>query len=255
MHIGSKFPNLQGSTQDGDGFDLYKHAQSSWSVVLIHPGDFTPVCSTELATAAEMQVEFKNRGVKLVGFSCNDRSSHRRWIRDLEHISGHRVEFPLFCDPTREHAIKLGVLDPAHKDEAGLPWTVRGTFVLKPDQTIALMMIYPHSTGRNMDELLRVVDSLLLTNVENKNLVTPSGWKDGDDVLVAYDLEDKDVEENLNGQSYRVVDVPSERDQEGITRHYMRYTKDPMRGKRPPRQRVAESNRRNSSEDKDCTIM
>lgn len=225
MHIGETFPNLCGETQDSEHFDLYQHVGADhWAVVFTHPGDFTPVCTTELATAAEMQLEFKNRKVKLVGFSCNDSKSHRQWIRDIEYVSGFRVEFPLFCDPTRENAVKLQILDPQHKGMDGLPLTVRGTFILKPDKTIALMMIYPHSTGRNFEELLRALDSLLLTE-QDQSVATPSNWRRGEEVLVAYTVEDDEAERKFGRDQVRVVDVPSEQSKKGLKKHYMRYTR------------------------------
>ena len=122
----------------------------------MHPGDFTPVCTTELGEAAKKSDEFAKRGVKLCGFSCNDASSHCAWIQDIEVATGGKVEFPLFCDPNRE----LDILDETNKNGKGLPMTVRSVYILKPERTIALMMTYPASTGRNFDEILRVVDSL-----------------------------------------------------------------------------------------------
>lgn len=228
MHIGDTFPNLQGATQTSEDFDLYQHIGTDrWAVVFSHPGDFTPVCTTELSSAAELQMSFKNRNVALVGFSCNDANAHRKWIRDIEYVSGYIVDFPLFCDPTRDNAVTLGILDPRYKGITdGLPLTVRGTFILKPDKTIASMMIYPHSAGRNLEEVLRVVDSLLLTEQE-KSIATPSNWKQGDDVLVAFDVGDDEAKQQYGEDKVRVVKVPSERGQKGLKTHYLRYTKAP----------------------------
>ena len=228
MHIGDKFPNLKGATQDSESFNLYQHVgDEKWSVIFTHPGDFTPVCTTELASAASLQMSFKNRNVALVGFSCNSAESHRQWIRDIEYVSGFIVQFPLFCDVTRENAVKLGILDSqnqANKD--GLPLTVRGTFVLKPDKTIASMMVYPHSVGRNLEELLRVLDCLLLTEQE-KTIVIPSNWKEGEDVLVAHDVNDDEAKQQFGQDKVKIVKVPSERGKKGLKRHYLRYTKAP----------------------------
>lgn len=232
MHIGDKFPNLQGTAvparADGESFDLYQHiGDDRWAVVFSHPGDFTPVCTTELASAAELQIAFKNRNVPLVGFSCNDASSHRRWIRDIEYVSGHVVDFPLFCDPTRDNAVKLGILDPQLNGTDGLPLTVRGTFILKPDKTIAFMTIYPHSAGRNLEEVLRVLDSLLLTEQEKNLVATPSNWKLGEDLLVSHDVDDDRAKQQFGEDGVRVVKVPSERGKKGLKKHYLRYTKAP----------------------------
>jgi 1-Cys peroxiredoxin 6 len=129
----------------------------------------------------------------LVGYSCNDGDSHRAWIEDIKEATGAEVTFPLFCDPTRENSVKLGIIDETNKNDKGLPMTVRSVFILKPDKTIALMMTYPASTGRNFDEILRVVDSLQLT-VE-KNTATPADWKQGDEVIVNFPLTDAMADE------------------------------------------------------------
>jgi 1-Cys peroxiredoxin 6 len=226
MHIGDQFPNLLGATQDSESFNLYQHVGDKWCVIFTHPGDFTPVCTTELASAASLQMNFKNRNVALVGFSCNSAESHRQWIRDIEYVSGFIVNFPLFCDPTRENAVKLGILDSQNRANDGLPLTVRGTFILKPDKTIASMMVYPHNVGRNLEEVLRVLDSLLLTEQE-KTIVTPSNWNDGEDVLVAHNVNDDKANQQFGEDQVKVVKVPSERGKKGLERHYLRYTKAP----------------------------
>lgn len=190
----------------------------------MHPGDFTPVCTTELGAAANLGTKFAARNVKLCGYSCNDAASHKEWIRDIKHVTGGEVTFPLFCDPTREHAVKLGVLDETNKDAKGLPMTVRSVFILKPDRTIALMMTYPASTGRNFDEIIRVIDSLQLTS--NNKVATPADWKNGEEVIVNFPLTDKDADDFFGKDGYRIVDVPSESGKD-IPKHYLRYTKDP----------------------------
>lgn len=184
----SQFPNLQGSTQISNSFDLYEYLGDSWGCIFMHPGDFTPVCTTELGRAASLESEFSSRNVKLVGFSCNDGDSHRAWMEDIKEATGAEVTFPLFCDPTRENSVKLGIIDETNKNDKGLPMTVRSVFILKPDKTIALMMTYPASTGRNFDEIIRVVDSLQLT--AKTNTATPVDWKQGDEVIVNFPLTD-----------------------------------------------------------------
>jgi alkyl hydroperoxide reductase subunit AhpC len=190
----------------------------------MHPGDFTPVCTTEIGAATLLGDQFAVRGVKLCGYSCNDAASHKEWIQDIKHVTGGDVTFPLFCDPTRQYAVKLGVLDAMNKDAMGLPMTVRSVFILKPDRTIALMMTYPASTGRNFDEIIRVIDSLQLTS--NKMVATPADWKIGEDVIVNFPLTDKDADDLFGKDGYRIVDVPSEAGKD-IPKHYLRYTKDP----------------------------
>ena len=221
-----QFPNLVGSTQSTDSFDLYEYLGNSWGIVFMHPADFTPVCTTELGEAAKRQPAFTARNVKLVGFSCNDSASHAAWIEDVKHVChANSFDYPLFCDPTREHAVQLGVLDAKNQDAKGLPLTVRSVYILKPDKTVALVMTYPASTGRNFDEIIRVIDSLQLT--VKHSVATPVNWTSGGDVIVNFPLTDQDADEKFGKAGYRIQDVPSERGREGLAKHYLRWTKDP----------------------------
>jgi len=230
--INDKFPNLKGSTQDTDDFDLYEYiGEDSWACVFMHPGDFTPVCTTELGTAANLSDKFASRSVKLCGFSCNGKESHQTWIKDIKQVTGGYVEYPLFCDPTRENAVALGIVDETNKDAKGLPMTVRSVFILKPDKTIALMMTYPASTGRNFNEILRVIDSLQLT--VNAKVATPADWNKGDDVIVNFPLTDNDADDYFGKDNYRIIAVPSETGNNNLTKHYLRYTKDPSSSSKP----------------------
>lgn len=191
----------------------------------MHPGDFTPVCTTELGEAHKRADEFTKRNVKMCGFSCNDAESHKGWIEDIQVVTGvEDFSIPLFCDPAREHATKLGILDETNKDAKGLPLTVRSVFVLKPDKTIALMITYPASTGRNFDEIIRVIDSLQLT-VSNA-VATPVNWNKGDEVIVNFPLTDAMADEKFGKDGYRVAEVPSEKGKD-LPKHYLRWTKDP----------------------------
>ena len=143
-----------------------------------------------------MAPEFEKRQVKLCGFSCNDSTSHQGWIEDIKVATGATLEFPLFCDPDREHATAIGVLDETNKDAKGLPMTVRSVFILKPtSHVIALMLTYPASSGRNFDEILRCVDSLQLT--ANHSVATPANWKKGEDVIVNFPLSDAQADEKF----------------------------------------------------------
>lgn len=191
---------------------------------LHQPGDFTPVCTTELGTAANLKDKFDARGVKMCGYSCNDASSHQEWIKDIKSVTGGQVDFPLFCDPDRSNAVALGILDETNRDAKGLPMPVRSVFVLKPDKTIALMITYPASTGRNFDEILRAIDSLQLT-VTNK-VATPADWERGKDVIVNFPLTDADADATFGKDGYRIVNVPSEQGKD-LPKHYLRFTKDP----------------------------
>lgn len=190
----------------------------------MHPGDFTPVCTTELGKAASLEDEFSKRNVKLVGFSCSDVDSHSAWIEDIKVVTGAEVKFPIFSDHKRDAAAELGILDESNKDAKGMPLTVRSVFILKPDKTIALMMTYPASTGRHFDEILRVTDSVQLT--ANKSVATPVNWQRGDDLIVNFPLTDAAADEKFGKDGYRIVEVPSEMGKD-IPKHYLRYTKDP----------------------------
>lgn len=222
--INDKFPNLTGETQNTTTFNLYQYLNNSWGIVFMHPGDFTPVCTTELGEAARLQSEFDKRNVKLCGFSCNDAQSHKLWIQDIKAATGHTVEFPLFCDPNRDVSYDLGILDETNKNSEGLPMTVRSVYVINPERVIALRMTYPASCGRDFSEILRVVDSLQLTS--KHSVATPVNWKDGEEVIVNFPLSDEEADEKFSTTGYNIVDVPSETGKD-LTKHYLRYTQCP----------------------------
>jgi len=224
--IGDAFPNLEGSTQLDDNFDLYEHiGTENWGLVFMHPGDFSPVCTTELGAAAKLYPEFQKRNVKLVGFSCNSSQSHRDWIVDIKAATGEQVTFPIFCDPDRSYSRWLGILDVNNRDRKGLPMTVRSVYVLKPNKEVALVITYPASTGRNIDEIIRVFDSLQLSH--KYEVGTPANWNQGERVLINHNLSDNQVEGRYGKDEIQYVDVPSERFSGAIRRHYLRYVNDP----------------------------
>mmetsp|Transcript_4032 Transcript_4032/g.5663 ORF Transcript_4032/g.5663 Transcript_4032/m.5663 type:complete len:242 (-) Transcript_4032:410-1135(-) len=227
LGLGETFPNLVGECQDGD-FDLYEYLGDSWGVIFMHPADFTPVCTTELGAAAQREEEFNLRGVKLCGFSCNDASTHKDWITDIKAVTGHYVNFPLFADPTRSHAVQIGVLDPSLKDDKGLPMTLRALFILSPDRVVKAAIIYPASTGRNFDEVLRCLDSLQLT--AKHKVATPVDWTRGHDCIVDFSLSDADAERIFGKDGFTVIPCPSEQNGKGAwlpEKHYIRTTTDP----------------------------
>jgi len=224
--IGDTFPDLQGETQHTDAFSLYDYlGNKSWGIVFMHPGDFTPVCTTELGAAQSLKAEFYARNTKICGFSCDDASRHRAWVADIEAATGQRLDFPLFCDPDREHSIELGVFDPQLKDDAGLPQTVRSVFILNPDKTIALTMTYPSCVGRNFDEILRVLDAL--QRASNFGVNTPANWQPGDKTIVPHNMNDEQAEEKFGKNGFITADLPSER-RKVTEKHYLRYTDDPI---------------------------
>eukprot|EP00980_Cylindrotheca_fusiformis_P028171 scaffold22585_cov149-Cylindrotheca_fusiformis.AAC.1 len=229
--IGDVFPNLKGSTQFDDDFDLYEHLGENWGLIFMHPGDFTPVCTTEIGAVAGLKEEFEKRNVYVVGYSCNGPQSHRDWIVDVKAATGHQVEFPIFCDPNRTVSKWLGILDPDNRDTAGLPLTVRAVYILKPDKEVALVITYPASTGRNMVEIIRVIDSLQLT--AQHDVATPVNWKVGDRVLVSHHLSDREAELKFGKDNIDYVDVPSERFSGALRRHYLRYLNEPTMRAQP----------------------
>ena len=192
----------------------------------MHPGDFTPVCTTELGEAALKEAEFTKRNVKLCGFSCNDATSHKLWIDDIKSYTGGNVTFPMYADPKREAATELGILDESNKDAKGLPLTVRSVFILKPDKSIALMMTYPASTGRNFDEIIRVIDSLQLTS--KHSVATPVNWNSGDEVIVNFPLSNEAATEKFGSDGYKIVEVPSEKGKD-LPKNYLRTLPDPSK--------------------------
>ncbi|GMF12103.1 unnamed protein product [Phytophthora lilii] len=189
-------PDLHFEASDGRSSSLHAYFRGEWGLLFSHPDDFTPICTTELGEVARLENagEFARRDVKLLALSCNDVESHRRWIADIEEYSGATVNFPIVADPTRRIAAQLGMLSQDDLNAEGMPLTVRTLFVLDPQVRVRLMITYPASTGRNFVEVLRVLDSLKLT--DGKKLSTPVNWKQGERVCVApgelTDLEAKE---------------------------------------------------------------
>merc|ERR1712002_118591 len=168
--------------------------------------------------AHKMAPDFAKRGVKMIALSCDDVESHNGWIKDIQNhsCSSDKFAFPIISDPKRELAVQLGMIDPAEKDAAGLPLTARAVFVVGPDKKLKLSILYPATTGRNFDELIRVIDSLQLT--VNKKVATPVNWKMGDEAMVLPSVKPEDAS-SLFPKGIRQVDLPSQKP-------YMRFTTD-----------------------------
>lgn len=158
-----------------------------WGVLFSHPKDFTPVCTTELGAAAKLKAEFAKRGVKVLAVSVDDVDSHRQWLGDIDETQCTKVDFPILGDPDRKVA---GLYDMIHPN-ANDTLTVRSVFIIDPKKKIRATITYPASTGRNFNEILRVIDSLQLT--DNHSVATPANWKDGDDVIIVPSLTDPDA--------------------------------------------------------------
>ncbi|NBW66447.1 peroxiredoxin [bacterium] len=174
--------------------DFHQWIGDHWAVLFSHPKDFTPVCTTELGYMARLQPEFDKRGVKIIGLSVDKVDNHGIWAKDIEETQGAAVTFPMIGDPEL-HVAKLYDMLPAEEGEscegrtAANNATVRTVFIIGPDKKIKLMLIYPMSTGRNFDEVLRVIDSMQLT--AQHQVATPVNWKDGDDVIILTSVSDE----------------------------------------------------------------
>jgi len=186
LRLGDAAPNFQAETTDGP-IDFYDYLGDGWGVLFSHPKDFTPVCTTELGRVAKLKPEFDKRGVKVVGLSVDPIDSHNDWKGDIEETQGTALNFPLVADPDRTVADLYDMIHPNANDTL----TVRSVFIVGPDKKVKLIITYPASTGRNFDEILRVIDSLQLT--ANYSVATPVDWKDGEDVIIVPALSDEDA--------------------------------------------------------------
>ena len=190
LRLGDSAPDFTAETTAGT-INFHEYLGSSWGVLFSHPRDFTPVCTTELGEASRLKPEFDKRNVKVVGLSVDPLESHRGWVGDIEETQGTALNFPLIADPERKVSDLYDMIHPNASDT----FTVRSVFVIGPDKKIKLMITYPASTGRNFDELLRVIDSLQLT--ANFSVATPVNWKDGDDCIIVPALSDEDAKQKF----------------------------------------------------------
>ncbi|XP_073331796.1 peroxiredoxin-6 [Pagrus major] len=214
--LGDEFPNFEADTTVGR-IKFHDFLGGSWGILFSHPRDFTPVCTTELACAAKLTNEFKKRGVKMIALSIDSVEDHKAWSKDVMSVSSATesdLPFPIIADDKRELSVKLGMLDPDERDKDGLPLTARCVFVIGPDKKLKLSILYPATTGRNFDELLRVIDSLQLT--AQKKVATPVDWKPGDKVMVIPSLSEAEAA-NLFPNGVTTKEVPS-------GKKYLRYT-------------------------------
>ena len=186
LRLGDIAPNFQQDSSEGP-IDFYEFLGSGWGILFSHPADFTPVCTTELGFTAKLKDEFAKRGVKAIALSVDDVESHKSWIQDINETQNTTVNFPIIADEDKRIATLYDMLHPNASDK----FTVRSVFVVGADKKIKLTLTYPASTGRNFDELLRVIDSLQLT--ANYSVATPANWKDGEDVVIAPAIPDSDI--------------------------------------------------------------
>jgi len=195
LHIGEEAPNFTAETTEG-AINFHEWIGNGWAILFSHPKDFTPVCTTELGYMARLKGEFDKRNCKVMGLSIDPVADHKRWAKDIEETQGHAVNYPIIGD----FDLKVAKLyDMIHPDTAGSSegrtaadnQTVRSVFMVGPDKKIKLMLTYPMTTGRNFDEVLRVLDSMQLT--AKHQVATPVNWKQGDDVIIVTSVSDEDA--------------------------------------------------------------
>jgi thioredoxin-dependent peroxiredoxin len=186
LRLGDIAPDFTAETTQGP-VKFHDWIGDSWAVLFSHPRDYTPVCTTELGYVARLKGEFDKRHVKTIGLSIDPVDSHKGWMKDIKETQGHEPTFPIVADPERKVANLYGMMHPAH-DEV---YTVRTVFVIDPKKKIRLTITYPQTTGRNFDEILRVIDSLQLT--DGHRVATPVNWKQGDDVIIVPAVTDEEA--------------------------------------------------------------
>ncbi len=186
VRLGDIAPDFQAETSEGK-IKFHEWLGNSWGVLFSHPADFTPVCTTELGAVAKLRAEFEKRNVKVVALSVDGVESHQRWISDINETQHTHVNFPIIADPTFEVANLYDMVHPQMSDK----FTVRSVFVIGADKKVKLTITYPASTGRNFDEIIRVIDSLQLT--AGYSVATPANWKQGDDVIITAAVKDEDI--------------------------------------------------------------
>ncbi len=206
IRLGDIAPDFTADTTEGT-ISFHDWKSGAWAILFSHPKDFTPVCTTELGYTAKLGAEFAKRNVKVIGLSVDSVEDHDAWASDIEETQGTKVNFPMIGDPDRTVANLYDMIHPNADDTL----TVRSVFVIGPDDKVKLTLTYPASTGRNFDEILRVIDSLQLT--AEHSLATPVNWTPGDDVIIAPSVSDEEARERFGA-----FDAP---------KPYLRYTKAP----------------------------
>ena len=209
LRLGDTAPNFTAESSMGT-INLYEYLGNGWGILFSHPADFTPVCTTELGTAAKFKGEFDKRGVKMLALSVDGVASHQEWIKDINEVQHTTVNFPIIADEDKQVSDLYDMIHP----NANNNLTVRSVFIIAPDKTIKLTLTYPASTGRNFYELLRVIDSLQLT--AHHKVATPANWEQGQDVVVSPAIKTSDAKVLFSS---------------GITelKSYLRMTPDPSK--------------------------
>ena len=188
IRLGDQAPDFEADTTEGP-IRFHEWKQGSWAVLFSHPKDFTPVCTTELGMTAKLKDEFAKRNTKVIGLSVDSVEDHKRWASDIEETQGQAVNFPMIGDADRTVADLYDMIHPNANDTL----TVRSVFVIDPNNKVRMALTYPASTGRNFNEILRVIDSLQLT--DSHKVATPANWTQGDDVIIAPALSNDEAKE------------------------------------------------------------
>jgi alkyl hydroperoxide reductase subunit AhpC len=207
LRLGDSAPNFTAQTTQGE-IDFYEYLGDSWGILFSHPADYTPVCTTELGRTALLKDEFQKRNVKVLAVSVDPLEKHHGWVNDINETQNCEVNFPIIADEDKKVSDLYGMIHPNASETS----TVRSLFVIGPDKKIKLMITYPASTGRNFNEVLRVIDSLQLTS--KHSLATPADWKKGEDVIVVTAVSTEDAQKKYN--DLRIV------------KPYLRYTAVPQ---------------------------
>jgi len=192
LNLGDVVPDFEADTTEGP-ISFHAWLGDGWGVLFSHPKNFTPVCTTELGEAAKLKPEFDKRGVKIIGLSVDQLTNHDGWVKDIRDATGAQLNFPLIADHDKKVADLYGMIHPNASDTT----TVRSVFVIGPDKKLKLSLTYPASTGRNFDEILRVIDSLQLT--AKFSVATPVNWEKGEDVIIVPSVSDEAAKEKFPG--------------------------------------------------------
>jgi len=198
LRLGDIAPDFEQDSSAGP-IKFHQYLGESWGVLFSHPADYTPVCTTELGATAKLKDDFAKRNVKVIALSVDPVDSHHGWIKDINETQNTTVNFPILADADKKVSTLYDLIHP----NANTTATVRSVFVIDPQKKIRLIITYPASTGRNFDEILRVIDSLQLT--EYHSVATPVNWKDGDDVVIVPSLQDPEVIKQKFPKGYKVV--------------------------------------------------
>ncbi|MBB1635290.1 peroxiredoxin [Cupriavidus sp. UME77] len=198
LRLGDIAPDFEQDSSEGP-IRFHEWLGGSWGVLFSHPADFTPVCTTELGLTAKLKGDFAKRHVKVIALSVDPVESHREWIKDINETQGTTVNFPIIADGDRKVSELYDMIHP----NANATLTVRSLFVIDPEKKVRLTITYPASTGRNFNEILRVIDSLQLT--DSHSVATPGNWQDGEDVVIVPSLKDEDVIKQKFPKGYKAV--------------------------------------------------